>query len=202
MKIATWRLVISRVSLRSLRKLGLKDEIDQFLRQASDLIVQGKSFARFRSEAAGRWPDVLTALLALAEGWLYFGGAAQARPFLDEARETIFANADAQRDKIGPIPITKIVTAYISALGQGPVDEALNRIEELFERMERLRNGFTTQSHFSQFHLSIVEEVVRSLMTDNIALGDQARRWLDDDEYLVRRRIHGDMRKLLATHDL
>ena len=155
-----------------------------------------------RSDADVRWPDVLISLLALAEGWLFFGGSAQARPFLDEARETIFANSTAQRGKIGPIPLTKIATAYISALGQGPVDEALNRIEELFERMERLRNGFATQSHFSQFHLNIVEEVVRSLMTDNMALGDQARRWLDDDEYLVRRRIHADMRELLATHGL
>jgi len=39
-------------------------------------------------------------------------------------------------------------------------------------------------------------------VSDNMALGDQARRWLDDDEYLVRRRIHGDMRKLLARHGL
>jgi hypothetical protein len=65
-----------------------------------------------------------------------------------------------------------------------------------------LPNGYTTATHFSRFHLNIVEDVVRSLVSDNMALGDQARRWLDDDEFLVRRRIHGDMRKILASHGL
>ena len=50
--------------------------------------------------------------------------------------------------------------------------------------------------------LSVLGRVVRSLVSENMALGDQARRWLDDDEYLVRRRVHGDMRRLLASHGL
>ena len=131
-------------------------------------------------------------LLALAEGWLFFGGFAQAKPILDEARATIFDNGRSGKDKgIVPITLTRLMQAYISALGQGPVDEALNRIEELFQRLEKLPNTFTTAPYFSRLHLYVVEEVVRSLMSDNLALGDQARRWLDDDEYLVRRRIHG-----------
>ena len=195
---------LAREALRSLRKLGLKDEINRFLRQVSDLIVSGKSLPQLRIQAGKRWPDVLTALLALAEGWLFFGGIAEAKPFLDEARETIFGNSKVPKDKaIAHLDLTKLVQAYVSALGQGPVDEALDRIEELFSnKLEKLPNSFTTNSHFSRLHLNIVEEVVRSLISDNMALGDQARRWLDDDEYLVRRRIHADMRKLLAQSGL
>jgi hypothetical protein len=194
---------VARQCLRSLRKLGLKNEIDDFLRQTTDLIIQGKSLAQIRMSSGNRWPEVLTSLLALAEGWLFFNGQAQAMPILEEARGTIFGNVKGPKDKvITPQPLTKLVQAYVSALGQGPVDEALNRIEELFDRIEKLPNGFTTHTHFSRLHLNIVEEVVRSLVSDNMALGDQAKRWLDDDEYLVRRRIHGDMRKLLASHGL
>lgn len=194
---------IARECLRSLRKLGLKDEIDRFLKQMMDLVVQGRSLPQLRMSAGAAWPDVLGALLHLAEGWLFFGDFKTARPFLDEARQTIFDNARAGKDKgLKPLVLTKLVRTYVAALGQGPVDEALDRIEELFRKMEKLANGFTTSPYFSRLHLNVVEEVVRSLVSDNMALGDQARRWLDDDEYLVRRRIHGDMRRLLASHGL
>src|SRR5262245_644446 len=194
---------VARECLRSLRKLGLKDEIDQFLRQTSDVILQGKGLGQLRTQAGRQWPDTLTALLAVAEGWLFFGGGAQARAILDEARSTIKENANAPKDKrIQAQQLTKIVQAYISALGQGRVNEALDSIEDLFGVLERLPNTFTTAAFYSRLHLNVVEDVVRSLISDNMALGDQARRWLDDDEYLVRRRIHGDMKKLLAQSGL
>jgi hypothetical protein len=196
---------VARECLRGLRKLGLKDEINRFLTQMTDLVVQGKSLPQLRQQAGTAWPDVLVALLHLAEGWLFFGGFAQAKPFLDEARATISENAKLGRDKgIKPLQLTRLVQTYISALGQGPVDEALNRIEELFRPggLEKLPNSFTTAQYFSRLHLNVVEEVVRSLVSENVTMGDQGRRWLDDDEYLVRRRIHGDMRRLLASHGL
>jgi len=195
---------VARECLRSLRKLGLKDEINRFLTQMTDLVVQGRSLPQLRNAAGANWPDVLGALLHLAEGYLFFGAFDKARPFLDEARATFLENQKVSKDRaLKPDRVTKLVRAYVSALGQGPVDEALNRIEDLFRGgLEKLPNGFTTATHFSRLHLNIVEDVVRSLVSDNMALGDQARRWLDDDEYLVRRRIHGDMRKVLASHGL
>jgi hypothetical protein len=47
-------------------------------------------------------------------------------------------------------------------------------------------------------HLRIVEEVILALISDDFALGPAGRRWLDDDEFLVRRRIHDDMRRYVA----
>jgi hypothetical protein len=194
---------IARECLRSLRKLGLKNEIERFLAQMTDLIVQGKSLPALQAAAGPTWPDVLRSLLHLAEGYLFFGAFQQAKPFLDAARATILENPKAGKDKgVKPPQLATLVQTYVTALGQGPVDEALGRIEELFQRLEKMPNTYTTASHFSRLHLNIVEDVVRALVSDNMALGDQARRWLDDDEYLVRRRIHGDMRKLLAAHGL
>ena len=96
----------------------------------------------------------------------------------------------------------RLVQAYISAVGQAPVEDALARIEYLFQHMPGMPNTQTTSTYYSRLHLAVVETLIRSLISDNIALGDQARRWLDDDEYLVRRRIHGDMKKLLAQSGL
>jgi hypothetical protein len=194
---------VARECLRSLRKLGLKDEINDFLRHATELVVQGKSLTQLRDSARNRWPEMLMSLLALTEGWLFFGVANEATPVLDEARRTIFENSNAPKNQQMTLHLlTRLVQAYISALGQGPVDEALDRIQELFVKLQKIPIGFTTASHFSRLHLNIVEEVIRSLISDNIAMGDQARRWLDDDEFLVRRRIHGDMKKLLAQSGL
>lgn len=196
--------LIARESLRGLRKLGLKDEIDRFLKHTSDLIVRGRTLAELRQASGTYWPDVLGALLNLAEGWLYFGGVGEAAPVLAEARATIAALSREEKGKPAP-PVSvlaRLVQNYVTALGQGPAADALNRIEELFQTLGRIPNGYTTASHFSRLHLNIVEDVIRSLVSDNIALGDQARRWLDDDEFLVRRRLHGDMKRLLAQSGL
>jgi hypothetical protein len=82
------------------------------------------------------------------------------------------------------------------------VDEALGRIEELFKILEKVPNRYTTNSHFSRFHLQVIEAVVTSLVGENMTLGEGGKRWLDEDEYLVRRRIHSEMRELLASHGL
>ncbi|HVK08896.1 MAG TPA: hypothetical protein VM597_08990 [Gemmataceae bacterium] len=196
---------IARESLRGLRKLGLKDEIDKFLKHTSDLIVKGRPLAELRAVTGRDWPDVLGALLNLAEGWLYFGGSKEAAPVLAEARETIAGMSRVEKGKpmAQVAQVAKLVQHYVTALGQGPVEDALNRIEELFTKtLGPIPNGFTTASHFSRLHLNIVEDVIRSLVSDNIALGDQARRWLDDDEYLVRRRLHADMKRRLAASGL
>ena len=64
--------------------------------------------------------------------------------------------------------------------------------------MDRLPNTMTSNNYYSVFHLSVTEAIVLTLATDDFALGPTARRWLDDDEYLVRRRIHRDVRAALA----
>jgi len=40
--------------------------------------------------------------------------------------------------------------------------------------------------------------VVLAVVSDDFTMGSQARRWLDDDEFLVRRRIHRDLKTIMA----
>jgi cellulose synthase operon protein C len=44
----------------------------------------------------------------------------------------------------------------------------------------------------------VIEAVVMAVVGDDFTLGASARRWLDDDEFLVRRRIHRDLRATMA----
>jgi hypothetical protein len=41
----------------------------------------------------------------------------------------------------------------------------------------------------------LVEETILAIVSDDFILGPSGQRWLDDDEYLVRRRIHADMKR-------
>ncbi len=190
--------------LRSLRKLGLRDEIQRLLREMSEQVLEGKSLAQLRAHhlAAGgnSWPTLLRTLLHLAGGFLYFGANDQAEPILDEARAMLWGK---DRSDILLMDQARLAGAYATALSHGPVDEALHRLEELLSKMDRLPHSYTTtSSHYSRVHLIVIADVVRALVSDDFALGQTARRWLDDDEFLVRRRIHRDMKRMLEKSGL
>ena len=181
--------------LRSLRKLGLRQEIDGLMARMTDLLMKGVGLAELRAKTrnSDEWADILRALLQIAGGWLYFGRTEKAMPFLDEARSLLFQ----EDQRPAPIKRSKLARAYAEALGQAPVDLALKRFEELFKRMGNLVDTFTTNSHYSLSQLQVVEAVVRAVVSEDFAVGQNVRRWLDEDEFLVRRRIHKDLRTLM-----
>ena len=72
-------------------------------------------------------------------------------------------------------------------------------IKELFGKLPSIKDQLTTQSHYFLLHLNVVESVVLAVVSDDFTMGTNARRWLDDDEYLVRKRIHRDLRRLKGT---
>jgi hypothetical protein len=76
------------------------------------------------------------------------------------------------------------------------VDVVQKRLEEVFKSLKGIKDTYTTSTHFSVSQLDVVEAVVLAVVSDDFTQGTQARRWLDDDEFLVRRRIHRDMRAL------
>ncbi|HEY1381063.1 MAG TPA: hypothetical protein VGF55_29965, partial [Gemmataceae bacterium] len=186
-------------TFRSLRKLGLKDTTDRLMQQIAAAALGGQSVEEAQARAGRDWPETLRLLLHLAGGWLYFDRPDQARPILDAARGLILGGGR-PADRPSPLTYVALVATYVAAVGQAPLDEALGRIEELFTsgRMDRLPNTYTTNKFYSRFHLTVVEAVVLALANEDFALGPAARRWLDDDEYLVRRRIHRDVRAALA----
>jgi cellulose synthase operon protein C len=79
---------------------------------------------------------------------------------------------------------------------------ALERIEELFRKLDHVNDALTTKSHFSLAQLGVIEAVVLAVVDANFSLGATARRWLDEDEYSVRRRIHRDLRVMMTEKTL
>ncbi len=196
--------VVSGQCLRSLKKLGMRDEIDRFMTRLRDEVLRGASIAEFRKKYANKpdqWGAVLQTLLNLAAGWLTFGWYEQAAPILDEARNELL-NPNAIKLSAKDYP--ELARTYVTAVAQGPSESGLARISELFRLMDdkKIANTWTTSLYYSRFHLNLVEDVIRAIVSDEFALGATGRRWLDDDEYLVRRRIHADMRRHLERSGL
>jgi len=201
---------VAQQCLRSLRRLGLRDEIDKLLRRLYQLVLDANTSAQLKSRLASKpheWCRALQTLLSLAGGWLFFGNFDLANPILDEARAELTAPAKPVGSQVGaliPIDFTKLARSYIAAVGQGPSESGLDRLSELFREMDpkRLTIGGTNARFYSELHLAIAEEVVLAIASDDFALGPGGRRWLDEDEFLVRRRIHRDMQSTLTESRL
>ena len=71
------------------------------------------------------------------------------------------------------------------------LEEARKLSQEFLDKTQARYNAGTVAK------LDVVESVVLAVVSDDFTLGTQARRWLDDDEFLVRRRIHRDLRALM-----
>jgi hypothetical protein len=189
--------VVAGQALKSLRKLGLRDEIDKFLTRLQSEVLQGANLQSLRKRYAAKpdsWAAVLQTLLNLAAGWLTFGLNEPAAPILNEARNELLGPNGL---KFLPKDYTDLAKTYVAALGQGPSEAALPRIKDLFTDMDvgKITNTWTTAPHYSRLHLNLVEEVIQAVVSDEFALGPAGKKWLYDDEYLVRRRVHADMHR-------
>ncbi len=175
--------------LHGLRKLGMREEINQMLAPMRNCILGDKDL----SSVAGskdHW-FILRALLPIAGGWYYFGRDSEAEPILQAARTLLF------RNELEPKEQTALACTYVATLGLVPAELAQMRLQELFERLKGIYDGFSTTDYYGQFQLRLVEAVVLAVVSDDFTQGTQARCWLDDDEFLVRRRIHDDHRKMM-----
>jgi hypothetical protein len=170
---------------RGLRKLGMRDEIDQLLRQMTDLVLEGQDVKSVDFKKREQGTAALRALLHVAAGWYTLGREGQAEPILQAARGVLLASDRPTRDQ------TPLACAYASCLGWAPLEIAAVRLEELFQRLGGVRDNYTTADHFSVFQLDVVEAVVLAAVG---AANHRLNRWLEEEEALIRRRIHHDVR--------
>jgi len=137
------------------------------------------------------------ARVGLAGGWYAAGNEDVGNRILDEARERLFLGSNAD----GRIR-TPLAVAYAEALGFAPARIAHGRLEEIFQRLGRIEWMGSTNSYFTLRPLQLIDTVVRSVVTDEFALGPSVRGWLDDDEFLIRGRIHRDLAAVLREQDI
>lgn len=176
---------------KGLRKLGMREEIGSILTQMYKSLSDGQDV---RALDAGKFsPAALRAMLHVAAGWYYFGKDREADPVITSVRQVLF-----KEEGLSCKEKTLLACTYAATVGQAPVESAQKLLEELFKKLTGIKDTYTTNTYYSLSQLDVIEAVVLAVVSDDFTLGTNARRWLDDDEYLVRKRIHRDMRGVLG----
>ena len=182
-------------SFQGLRKMGMRDEIGRLYGLVAELVESNPKGGSRRAEKDST-SRAQRLLLCVATGWYYFGLENEARAISDKVRATLRGGGLAVMEQ------KNLTCAYLEAIAQAPVEESIQRVEEILSVDEkgesvfpRISDQMTTASHFSVSQLQVLEESVLALVNDDFSLSPDARRWLDEDEYLVRSRIHLDVRQ-------
>ncbi len=175
-----------------LRKLGMRDEISKILEKIDARARREKPAKGKPKPPDSRRVEQLKLRLHVAAGSFYFGQPDRAWPILDEVRTLLFEG------DLNPNFQNSLACAYIVTLAHAPIDASIERLTELFQTVDRIAGIFLTDKYYSRSQLNMVEALVLALISDDFTLDKAGRRWLDDDEYLVRKKIHADVRAAMA----
>ncbi|MGE0547084.1 MAG: hypothetical protein AB7O24_02970 [Kofleriaceae bacterium] len=160
-------------SLRALRRIGLRREMTELLANAERAVPVGRG-------------DALRGRLALAGGLAFLGEVQRATPIFEQARAAL-------GDNLAPAMRLELARSLALAYSQAPVAVALQGIGELSTQLRDVTDGLGTNSHFCLSVLHFVESLVLGVTSEDLALGEPGRRFVEDDEYLIRRRLHRDL---------
>ncbi len=143
-----------------------------------------KALERSRTRMATTPTDSLT----MAAGWLLLGNEERGVQLLNDARDRLFlANSTNERER------TNLALAYVRALEYAPHRLAAGRLEELFQRLDRVYMAGATSRNYALKPLELIDAAITTIVSGEFNLGKLARNWLDEHEQRFRKRI---------THDL
>ncbi len=161
-------------ALRTLRRVGLRDEAAALLDATA-------------ARASGKGTAMLLARVHLGAGLAHLGRFDRARPLLEEALGVLGAAGMPMSERL------ELTRGLARALGQAPEAFAVAALGKLAQGLAGITDSFNTNSHFCLSVVSFMESLVLGYASEDLALGEQGRQWLDEDEYLIRRRIHREL---------
>lgn len=150
--------------------------------------------AEMINELSRRSPAPLVEQLPLAIGWFALGENERGMRHLNDARRMLFETGQTSEKERGNLAL-----AYVQALAHAPAALALGRLEELFQRLDRIAVGGAASRYYALKPLEIIDAAVAAVVTDEFALDPAAKVWLTDDEYRIRQKIVRDLDLALAT---
>jgi cellulose synthase operon protein C len=86
-----------------------------------------------------------------------------------------------------------LISEIAAALSRSTPGQAIAGARALMQRLGSTSDSLNTTSHFCLSVIQLMEAVVLSLASEDLALSEWARRWVEDDEHLLHRRIHADL---------
>lgn len=135
---------------------------------------------------AGGAVEALVARLEFAAAKAALGDDSGVRPAFD-AVFGVLEQVPNKHDRF------KHVRSLALAIGQTTPGTAIAGIERLWTVLPGVTDDFHTNSHFCLSVVQFMESIVLALASDALSLSEWARRWVETDEHLLRRRIHRDI---------
>jgi hypothetical protein len=123
-----------------------------------------------------------------AVGWFVVGREDRGVQELDRARDRLFVTGVPDDETRGREAIR-----YVTALAHAPPRLALGRLAEVFQRLGRMKTHDGSARYFALEPLELIDRAVTAVVSDEFDPGPAVRRWLADDEFLIRRRIARDL---------
>jgi hypothetical protein len=167
--------------LKSLRRVGLREEAARLLESVS-AVLSGTSTA------------AQVARLHVAGGFAFLGRLDRATPDFERALKSLSVapKRSGTEMQVEIVERTQITRACAASLSQTPQEMAAAGIMRMAGQLSFVTDSFNTNDYFCQSVVSFMEALVLGLASEDLALGEFGRRWLDEEEYLVRRRIQRD----------
>ena len=175
------------VSMRGMRRFGMRDQMTRLLDVVDELLNHFRDKAQ-KKPGDAEDHETLKLLLHVAAGWFYFNQEDRAWPILNEVREVLLES------KLAPALRASLACTYCTTLAQAPVEKALGQLEDLFLKLRDIDAEFSTKDYYSRTQLEIVDSFILAVASDDFSLDKSGRKWVDDDEFLIRRRVHADVR--------
>jgi hypothetical protein len=160
--------------MRSMRRVGLRAEAAELLSRAIT-VLKGDDVA------------ALQARLGLASGFMYLGAFAQAQPIVDDALARL------GRESLHPPDRMRLSRATAQVFSHASTEVALPGLLRIAQQLPWITDGFSTNSHFCVSLVEFADALVLGHVGDDLTLNETTRRFLDEDEFLVRRRVHRDV---------
>ncbi len=156
-------------TLRTLRRVGLRAEATELL-------------ATMQRVATGDGLAARVARVHAASALAYIGAFDRAQPVFDETLTSL------SRDIAMPARL-ELTRALTRAVAHAPFDYALSALAKIAEKLDVVTDSFNTNSHVCVSVLSFMECLIFGYASDDLGVSESGRQWLDDDEYLIRKRI-------------
>src|SRR5262249_25148003 len=110
---------------------------------------------------AGSVPrDNFDVWLPVVASWAYLGQPERAEEVLEKARGLVFGG----RQKKPPDTRFPVGKLYVAAVALQPGDIARGRLEELFDRMQDVRDTFNTARYFALNHFRVIDAVILAVV--------------------------------------
>jgi hypothetical protein len=147
---------------RGFRIMTLRDQAKAFLKDAAGKLPDATDVTALRDAAGKNWADAARTRLAEAGIRETAGPDADATKILALVKEVVL-------DPPGERAISyyRLVAEYAAACGRLTPAEAKKQLEELFPALAKVPDTYSTATHYSRYHLMILEAAVLGLTPDD-----------------------------------